>query len=341
MANDESVYERELGGQLLAAVSRSFYLTLKALPSVLREPISLAYLLARTADTIADTAAVPATVRLECLAQFDALVSGEQGDAAALAELLAREFMPLQQDDSEAVLMRRFREALAWLGSMRGTPLEAIRKVLRVIVSGQRLDLERFPGDVLRSLQTAAELDDYTYRVAGCVGEFWTELCLSELPQAFADGTDADFIKAAGIRFGQGLQLVNILRDLTKDAALGRCYLPQQEWSAAGLTMQAVERDAELLRPSAERWAQRCAEHLRAAVTYVCAVQHGTLRYATALPLVLGWHTLRDLRKASTSERRAGVKVSRLTVTKVLAQVAMNNSAQGIAKLCAALDDRA
>ena len=53
--SDETHHERELGGQLLAAVSRSFYLTLKALPKELREPISLAYLLARTADTIADT----------------------------------------------------------------------------------------------------------------------------------------------------------------------------------------------------------------------------------------------------------------------------------------------
>ncbi|MCA1964642.1 MAG: squalene/phytoene synthase family protein, partial [Prosthecobacter sp.] len=67
MTEPESHHERELGGQLLASVSRSFYLTLKALPAELREPISLAYLLARTADTIADTAEAPAALRLECL----------------------------------------------------------------------------------------------------------------------------------------------------------------------------------------------------------------------------------------------------------------------------------
>ena len=44
-------------------MSRSFYLTLKALPKELREPISLAYLLARTADTIADTASSEKTTR--------------------------------------------------------------------------------------------------------------------------------------------------------------------------------------------------------------------------------------------------------------------------------------
>jgi len=39
---------------VLKGVSRSFYLTLRVLPKKLREPIGLAYLLARTADTLTD-----------------------------------------------------------------------------------------------------------------------------------------------------------------------------------------------------------------------------------------------------------------------------------------------
>ena len=41
---------------------------------------------------------------------------------------------------------------------------------------------------------------------------------------------------ANGVRFGKGLQLVNILRDLPVDLRNGRCYLPAKELSAAGLT---------------------------------------------------------------------------------------------------------
>ena len=52
---------------ILKSVSRSFYLTIKFLPRPLREPVSLAYLLARATDTIADTAAIPATTRLTTL----------------------------------------------------------------------------------------------------------------------------------------------------------------------------------------------------------------------------------------------------------------------------------
>ncbi|MCX7887472.1 MAG: squalene/phytoene synthase family protein, partial [Verrucomicrobiae bacterium] len=51
--------QRELLGPLLRGVSRSFYLTLRVLPAAIRPQVSLAYLLARATDTIADTGVVP------------------------------------------------------------------------------------------------------------------------------------------------------------------------------------------------------------------------------------------------------------------------------------------
>ena len=52
---------------LLKATSRSFYLTLRVLPAAVRPQIGLAYLLARTTDTIADTELVPLEQRLDAL----------------------------------------------------------------------------------------------------------------------------------------------------------------------------------------------------------------------------------------------------------------------------------
>src|SRR6266446_1521302 len=57
----------ELLTTLLREVSRSFYLTMRVLPGAIRPQIGLAYLLARTADTIADTELVPLTQRLDAL----------------------------------------------------------------------------------------------------------------------------------------------------------------------------------------------------------------------------------------------------------------------------------
>src|ERR1700712_3320179 len=63
-------------GPLLKGVSRSFYLTLRVLPLGMRDPIGLAYLLARAADTIADTSLIPPGERSALLASLREQVNG-------------------------------------------------------------------------------------------------------------------------------------------------------------------------------------------------------------------------------------------------------------------------
>jgi farnesyl-diphosphate farnesyltransferase len=328
---DESVYEKELGGKLLASVSRSFYLTLKALPKELREPISLAYLLARTADTLADTAEVPESMRMECLRAFDGLIRvPDAGIEIALSAKLKNEFAAFQSDAAEKRLMEVLSDSLAWLGTMRGAARVAVLEVLERIIAGQILDIERFPGDGhLRSLKTAEELDDYTWRVAGCVGEFWTQLCATELKDAFEAGVTAEAMVADGIHMGKALQLINILRDVGKDMKLGRCYLPEEMWRETGLVdVGALKSESQKLRPVWEHWAKVCDGHLEKGLRYVCRLKHGKLRYATALPLMLAFGTLKKLRAASWEEVLAGVKISRLDVAKLLTETLVTSRSE-------------
>ncbi len=306
--SDETHHERELGGQLLAAVSRSFYLTLKALPKELREPISLAYLLARTADTIADTASVRAEARLDCLERYQALIRGD-GAADTLAITLREQFCPQQSDDAERRLMERFADGIAWLRTMKPAPLAAIQSVLEHIIRGQMLDIQRFPADgQLRRLSDAEELDEYTWLVAGCVGEFWTQLCASELPASLDPAVSVRQMQEWGARMGKGLQLINILRDVGEDTRDGRCYLP-------------CEPDE--LQTAWRQWLQTCTGHLEHGLRYVQHVAHGKLRYATALPLLLGVQTVAKMRAASWEQVLQGVKISRLDVASILAQAAI------------------
>ena len=60
----------KIPGEILRSVSRSFYLTLAVLPANVREQVGLAYLLARAADTLADTDLIPRDVRLKHLGLF-------------------------------------------------------------------------------------------------------------------------------------------------------------------------------------------------------------------------------------------------------------------------------
>ena len=218
---DPGLTRRRLETSLLRSVSRSFYLSIRFLPAQLREPIALAYLLARTTDTVADTSQISGSVRMETL---KLLSTGIQGTASrdVVAELVAG-FVPLQENTSERQLLESLPDCLAWLDRMGHADRNDIRLVLEKIMRGQMLDLQRFddPGEI-RALGTAADLDEYTYLVAGCVGEFWTQLCCRHV-RNFANRSQDEML-ALGKCYGMALQLINVLRDAGSDLRVGRCY---------------------------------------------------------------------------------------------------------------------
>ena len=64
--------------ELLRATSRSFYLTMRALPAEIRPQFGFAYLLARATDTIADTEIIPVAQRLEALRDLRERILGRR-----------------------------------------------------------------------------------------------------------------------------------------------------------------------------------------------------------------------------------------------------------------------
>src|SRR5689334_20213305 len=99
----------ELLGDVLRRTSRTFYLSLAILPRTLREPVGLAYLLARATDTVADTRLLPRVERLGHLHTLRAAYSGAPADVAAVGRACA----PLQSLEAERELLTRVAEALA------------------------------------------------------------------------------------------------------------------------------------------------------------------------------------------------------------------------------------
>ena len=303
---------------LLKQVSRSFYLTLRVLPAVIRPPISLAYLLARTTDTIADTQIIPPAERLQTLELLRERILGQTSAAFDLGELARHQSSP-----AEWSLLQRIEESLALLDQLPAEDRQHIREVLAVIVSGQVLDLQRF-ADASRerivALNTDGELDDYTYRVAGCVGAFWTKLCRARL---FPDAPlDDDWLTTSGVRFGKGLQLVNLLRDLPRDLRQGRCYLPGERLWAIGLTPSDLLEPANgpRLRPLKDIYLRQAEDHLAAGWRYTNALPraHVRVRLACAWPLLIGIQTVEKLRAANMLAPELHIKISRSDVRKIV-----------------------
>lgn len=290
---------------VLKGVSRSFYLTLRLLPAPMRRAASLGYLLARSSDTIADTASVPAMERLDLLTAYGAAVEGA-GRLPRWSSALLETAEP-----KERILLERGSEVLAGLEDLPSGERELVREVVRIIVSGQRLDLERFaPATPERpvALENEAALEDYTWRVAGCVGAFWTKLGFLTLGERFSNAPEHELLER-GIAYGKGLQLVNILRDLPRDLLAGRCYLPV-----------ADPADREALLASHARWLATALEWAKDGKIYAETLKMNRLRAATILPALLAEETLHSMRGASWEILRQRVKVSRSRVYALLAK---------------------
>lgn len=308
---------------LLKATSRSFYLTLRVLPGAIRPQIGLAYLLARTTDTIADTELVPLDQRLNALQKLRERILGQNSTPLNFAEFVKQQGLP-----AEKLLLEKVEDSLSVLQQFPEADQKLIRDVLKIITSGQELDLRRFAGASsarIVALETAVELDDYTYRVAGCVGEFWTRMCRAHLfPQTRMD--DSQFI-AEGIRFGKGLQLVNILRDLPADFKNGRCYLPLEKLDRARLspeTFLSPSNESKFL-PLFHEYLDKAEEHLAAGWNYTDAIprRHTRVRLACAWPILIGMETVKKMRSANVIELHGRVKVSRREVRGIILRSVM------------------
>jgi farnesyl-diphosphate farnesyltransferase len=311
---------KELRGPLLRAVSRSFYLSLRILPAALRDPLSLGYLLARATDTIADTAEPPVELRINALRVLAAAI--QEKDAGEAVKRLPETFAPLQTDSAERMLIEKLPVLLEWLGELTPSDRAEVQAVLVKINRGQMLDLQRFGGGgEIRALATAAELDEYTYLVAGCVGEFWTQLCFAHL-QKFADRPEAE-MREFGVRYGQGLQLINIFRDAGNDLRQGRCYFPEDELRSLGLNPNDVLREPVRTEPVLARWREKAQGGIDAGMDYACAIRNRRVRFATALPALIGARTLSLLREASAEAVTRRVKVPRAEVRRMISSAVL------------------
>ncbi|NQU11996.1 squalene/phytoene synthase family protein [bacterium] len=295
-------------GPLLKQVSRSFYLSLRVLPAALRPPISLAYLLARATDTIADTRVVPRAKRIVVLRQLQQL--SQAPDLGALADQ--------QTTTGERELLERLDDCLQALARLDEADARRIHDLLQTIVDGQIYDLERFPGETeqeLVALGTEAELDRYTYLVAGCVGEFWTRMCAAKV--AGLEHWQDREVEQRGVRFGQGLQLVNILRDIPRDLRIGRCYLPVPE------PRRLLEpSNYPVIREVYQHWLDQAVAHLAAGWEYTLAIPRPQtrLRLACVWPIWIGLRTIARLRRHNPLDPARLVRISRVEVYALLAR---------------------
>jgi farnesyl-diphosphate farnesyltransferase len=315
---------------LLRQVSRSFDLSIRLLPPALQAPVAIGYLLARATDTVADTTALPLAERQDLLTLMSQAINANQACTTRTTELnrLTQAFAAQQTDPHERALMQALPQCLPLLHTLPADDQASVRQVLGHITRGQQLDMTRF-GPGLQALQTEAELADYTWLVAGCVGEFWTELCGRHLP-GYSLLPHAEMLRI-GREYGMGLQRLNIIRDAGADLTAGRCYWPEDTLRQAGLTPAMLEQAARTpnadtllaLAPLYAQWLDHNQAQLADGMRYALALRPLRLRLASALPALIGARTVALLRQAGPAALNQRVKMPRHEVRALLWRIAL------------------
>lgn len=282
--------------RLLERTSRTFALAIPLLPDPPVREVTIAYLLFRIADTFEDATHWPRTERLEALGDFIAAL--QHRDPAKTRDLAAR--WVARRPHSNEDYLELLGETAAVLAEIDAFAPERAAVVVRHAVR----TAEGMAGFVRRSdeagnlrLSDLVDLQNYCYVVAGIVGELLTDLFLLCAPQL--EGARA-LLEGNARAFGEGLQLVNILKDAADDAMEGRIYLPP------GVPRHEV---IELAR-----------KDLHSASEYVQALQsHGAPRGMVAFcafPVILAKATV-DL----LATQGPGAKVGRETVARMMARL--------------------
>ena len=307
-----SVLINEKIDNLLKTTSRSFYPTLKYLPKKVRGQIGLLYLLARVADTIADSKSGETEELLILLREYNAVAQGKLEQLPDFSKLA-----DIQDNAHEAELLRNVRDVVDGLMVYSEGDKQRMLECLDIIVGGQILDLERFgpakEGGSLSALNDNSELDDYTFRVAGCVGVFWTKMSLAHLITIPSEKESEFFEK--GVRFGKALQMINILRDIPEDLRFGRCYIPEKELYRHGMKPEDLldSNNIKKFRPLYDEYLDLTNDHLDAAIEYIKMLPETQFRLKAScmLPVLIGQRTVTLLRDGNILDSSDKIKVTR------------------------------
>jgi len=323
-------------------VSRTFALSIEALPQNMRETVRVAYLLCRMVDTIEDWPKIGDEERSELFDAFEALLAQNASDAVTadsmatlctFAQRTARVVQSTGRGGSDAgaaaLAEAELLENAAAVRRRFYTLPPASQTVLRAPVlemcSGMREYSKRRHSKLGLRIADLDDLARYCYFVAGTVGKLLTDVFLSALPGSRCR-VDPETLRNLGVRFGLGLQLVNILKDIAPDLTTGVCFLPADVLEQENLRQKDIlvprfrERGLRVIHAvsvEARRHLTAAEAYLRAWPPELATAQ----RLFCAVPLALALGTLSMLEAGGSDVLTAGAcpKVSRQFVAEVLA----------------------
>ncbi len=208
---------------LLERTSRTFALAIPLLPRPVDRQVTTAYLLFRIADTFEDATVLwTREHRLQALGEFAELLESPSIDGARRLADTWLETAPTEHE-GYVDLLRHTPEVIADLLGMPEGVREVMARHTRRTAQGMSGFVRRSPPVGEIELSDLEDLKAYCYVVAGIVGEMLTDLFLLAFESIRSVGLE---LRERAAAFGEGLQLVNVLKDSADDRREGRIFVP-------------------------------------------------------------------------------------------------------------------
>ncbi|GHT38935.1 farnesyl-diphosphate farnesyltransferase [Bacteroidia bacterium] len=211
--------ELKILDNLLRGTARTLQKSACVLPAGERVVFSAAYLLCRSADTVADAADMPHERKIFWIEKFPSLI--EDGGV----DKLIKEAADNVKNPAEKELLKNLPFCVSIYYRLGPEDKKLTRAIVEKVCEGMLFDLKIFKPGVLTALEKTAQLEYYCDVMGGAPGVFWSELIL----KAAEIKMPAENFKILGNNIGDALQIVNILRDVKEDISNGRCYAPAED----------------------------------------------------------------------------------------------------------------
>jgi len=281
---------------MLPQVSRTFAPTIRMLPKLLFVPVTVAYLLCRIADTVEDEAGISKKQKEKMLELYINIFQGKDPDAYMEFRSKASK---IPEHNPDVYLMHNFDRVYNVLNSFESE----VKRLIGVWVIEMALGMKKYAQSMKKSkfkfLKSMKELDEYMYYVAGTVGQLLTSL-FAHFSKKITPPVKKR-LESFAESFGKGLQMVNIIRDMTTDLRRGQSYIPDEILAKYNLTRKSIFETSN--KEQAQRMFNELIEtavrHMDKAMSYIVTIprEEARIRLFCLLPVFWAMRTLQKIQE--------------------------------------------
>ncbi len=301
--------------EILPQVSRTFAISIRFLPGNLGRSVLCGYLLCRIADTIEDDPIATVETKIRLLDCFlDCF------DQPTIANAFPQAIEHLEGEAAHLLLVEHTDLVFALYRSLTEQSQQTLRHWVTEMVEGMQKFVHRYPEGI--RIKTLEEYQEYCYYVAGVVGYLLTDLWYEHSPSV--DFETYHVLRQTCAAFGEGLQTVNILKDIAWDAEHeNSIYVPEESLEAHGSSQELLLSPDHLPQNHAaiKSLVELAWTDLDMAAEYLLSVPRSAIpiRLFCILPLVFAYGTLRDITKSTAMLVSGGnVKITRAEVKSLI-----------------------